>query len=310
MIESKPRIWSGFEGTAVLKAHLLDPRNLTKYPLPEVEGYSDFLQGARLPDDTDGGQSRVEIAGIVTSQSDIFIRRMVTARSVAKLGLREFFPDRNKHIHTGHERLKAEHLIQESKTARTGMLEDRPHKLGAEILKIMAAQATEDETERLIVLGAVSSDKSAAYIEALVDNAKLLYGDAEMSEFEYQADENVTNVGHRIKLGKATLEVVQLARYSQSAGEHFGRYLLGPEPVAEPEHVGFGKKVGEFLVKVIGPEVTRIGRSTRRGVVRATTYTVDTLTGRRHVTIEPDPNSTDMKVSIQPVPQDGEQSTR
>lgn len=310
MTENKPRIWSDFDGTAVAKAYLLDPRNLTKYPLPEMEGYADFLRGAQLKDDIDGAQDRIEIAGIVTKRPDIFIRRMVTARSVAKLGLKEFFPDHSQLIHTGHERLKATHLIHESETARIGMIEDRPQKLGAEILKIMAAQSTNEEVERLIVLGVVSGDKSAAYNDTLVNNAKSLYGDAEISEFDYRADDNLMNIGHRIRFGKSVLEVVPLAQYSQSSGAHFSRHLLGPGPVeAEPEPASLFSKV-TFFVKTVGQEgleLIKKGRDRARFAGHRVakfprTIVIETLSGVKHVTIGPGHMSDGTEVSAESVP--------
>ncbi len=311
MTEIKPQLYSDFDGTAVAKMYLLDPRNLTKYPLPEVEGYSDFLRGARLPDDTNEGQNGIEIAGVVTKRPNIFIRRLVTARSVAKLGMREFFPDDAKLIHAGSESNKAQFIYERSAEARTGMLEDRPHKLGAELLKTMAAQsATAEGDERYILIGAVNHGKSGEYIDKLVNDVRALYDSAAISEFDYEADEDVTSVGHRIKIGRATLEIVQLAPYSELSGAHFGKHLVGLRQTdAEPEPVSLTERV-TLLVKAIGREGQELVEKGRRQVHNARlraatlgrTFVIRTPSGDKKVTLESGDINAGTEVSIETIP--------
>ncbi len=311
MTEIKPQLWSDFDGTAVAKMYLLDPRNLTKYPLPGVEGYSEFLRGARLSDEATEGRDEVEVAGVVTRRPDIFIRRLVTARSVAQLGLREFFPDNNQLVHAGSEFKKAQFIYEQSVAARTGMLEDQPHKLGAEILTIMAARAVMDEgDERYILIGAVNNEKSGAHTDQLVTDARALYDSAAISEFEYQADENVTSIGHRIKIGRATLEIVQLAPYSRSSGAHFSMHLVGPRPTdAETEPVSLIEKV-TLLVKTIGregQELVQMGRrqahaARLRAATLRHTFVVRTPSGDKKVTLESGDISEGTEISIESVP--------
>jgi hypothetical protein len=107
------------------------------------------------------------------------------------------------------------------------MLEDRPHKLGAKLLEILAAQHdTEDATERRILMGVVNHGKSQDHIAELIETAMLIAGNDSITQFDYEADEDLVNTGYRIKIGKATLEIVQLAQYSHSSGEHFARELV------------------------------------------------------------------------------------
>jgi hypothetical protein len=224
MPEPKPKIWSDFDGTAVTTTYRLDPRNWLKYPLHGMDGYADFLDGARL---TEGEENLVEIAGVVTRRPDILVRRFVTARSVDMLELRKYFPNNSQLVHTGSEQKKAQFIFDQSAEAPIGMLEDRPHKLGNKLLEIFASQQNiDDAPERRILIGVVDHEKSQAHIAELIQTARQIAGSDAVEEFEYKANKELANTGYQIKIGDATLKVVQLAPYSRSSGEHFACELV------------------------------------------------------------------------------------
>ena len=111
-------LWSDFDGTAVGLKGKTDPRNWTKYPLPLKQGYANFLNGVHT--------SGVDIAGIVSRRPDIWPRRFVTHRSIAKLGLENYFNDTNV-ILAGSEFLKAQHVVARASNKQVGIIDDKPH---------------------------------------------------------------------------------------------------------------------------------------------------------------------------------------
>ena len=224
MIQEKYELWTDFDGTAVAGCDL---RNLSKRLLRDMPGFGDFLRGVQS---SQGGEdkpdARVEVAGILTMRPRILKR--FTTREIKRHGLREHFSSESQLFHVGRERPKAEFLVARSENARIGMLEDGPHRLAHNILNILATQENMTKTaERSILLGVVKHHKSQAYIDEFLNSSRKNFGDSVLSEFDYEADEGLTSTGHRIKIGRATLEVVQLAKYSEVSGRCFGNMLLG-----------------------------------------------------------------------------------
>lgn len=213
MSELIPRLWSDFDGTAVRIVSKINPCNWLKYPLPAIEGYADFLRGVRSTD--------VEIAGIVSRRPDIAVRRMATARSIAKLGFSEFFPYPDQIVHKGSEKAKGRFVAEQSRATAVGMLEDKPHKLGVAVLLgvlLEHAQRPESATYNPILLGAVNHGRSQEYIERLAAVADALVGNSiAVSEVED---------GLSIKADGFSMDVVRLQPFSQSAGQEFGRRLV------------------------------------------------------------------------------------
>jgi hypothetical protein len=197
-----PRVWSDFDGTGVEIVAKTNPRNWSKYPLQAIDGYIDFLKGVR-----DGG---VEIAGIISRRPAI--RKWVTARSIAKLGMDEVFPGVHPFVLAGSEDRKADFLANQSRYGVVGMIDDKPHKFGASLLKSLAeAQGQTNGDKQLIVLGAIDHSKKHEYLDRLADIV----------------DEG--NVGHLIEAGSGFyingtnfgVKVVPLEPYSAETGEAF-----------------------------------------------------------------------------------------
>lgn len=211
MPEHTPRLWSDFDGTAVSVARKTDPRNWSKYPLRGLAGYVDFLRGVQA-----GG---VEVAGIVSRRPNIFIRRIATGRSILKTGCAEFFTDKSQVVHAGSEMAKGRFVVEQSRASTIGMLEDKPHKLGAVILGAMLETTQHPETPQYpIVLGVVDHRHSQKYIERLTNAAaKLSTNDCVIRDI---GDDVV------VETETGVLHVTRLEPYSQQAGEAFAQKLL------------------------------------------------------------------------------------
>lgn len=209
MAEAAPRLWSDFDGTAVGLVKKSNPRNLSKYPLPAKAGYGDFMIGV--------ASTGVEIAGVVSRRPNIFVRRFVTARSIAKLGYGEFLPEV---IHTGSEQAKGNFLLYQSRRGTIGMIEDNPHKLGA-VLVASVKQPERLKTPRHpIVLGVVHHEKSQRYIDMLGNVAEAI------GELSVQETGPMTAIGLTIRGEGLALDVVQLEPYGRYVGQAFGQRLL------------------------------------------------------------------------------------
>ncbi len=219
MSEQTPRLWSDFDGTAVVIARKSDPRNWSKYPLRGLAGYSDFLKGVQ--------STGVEIAGVVSRRPDIFIRRMATARSITKLGFANFFSRSEQIVHKGSEAAKGRFIAEQSRQTTVGMLEDKPHKLGAILLGALTEPLQHPEaTHHPIVLGVVSHGRSQEYIERLVEQAKArTTGDLFVTEFASGVGPAAI-IGFRLEAEALTLHVTPLQPYSEDAGAAFGHKLL------------------------------------------------------------------------------------
>lgn len=215
MSEIAPVLWSDFDGTAVAIAKKTNPRNLSKYPLPEMRGYANFLQGFAS---TDG-----EIAGVISERPDTFIRRMATARSIAKLGYGNFFPRRDQIVHMGSEEAKGRFVAEQSRKTTIGVLEDKPHKLGAVLLGALTEDVEQPEQpQNPILLGVVKHAQSQRHIEELAKYARRITS----NDISVAWTGPMTSVGINIEANGISLQVVQLEPFSIFSGEKFGHQLL------------------------------------------------------------------------------------
>lgn len=208
MTKKAPVLWSDFDGTAVEIARRTQPRNWSKYPLPMVQGYADFLQGA-----SDGG---VEIGGVVSRRPDIFVRRYATMRSVSRLGLQQFFPDKSQLVHAGTEQAKGAFVAHQAETRVVGMLEDRPHLLGAVLLGIFNEAVSSKRPHYPIVMGVVAR---GALSQGYVKRLEGLVAETPDSETTQ------THTGFILQNEYTCLEVESLQAYSHMAGVQFAQKL-------------------------------------------------------------------------------------
>lgn len=200
-----PQLWSDFDGTAVEIKGKLDPRNWLKYPLPIIDGYEDFLDGV-----TNGG---MEIAGIVSRRPEI--RRLVTKKSIAKLGLQSYFPDSNKVHLMGSEDDKAGFIADKAlRLGSVAMIDDKPHQFGLSLVESLDVYP-EPNMHRNVVLGVVNHSKSPEYIERFFDEtSKNLWVNTA------QADDGllVSGLGFNV-------HVVALDPYSYETGRSFAKIV-------------------------------------------------------------------------------------
>ena len=215
MSEQRPRLWSDFDGTAVGLISRANPYNWSKYPLPKKEGYVEFLRGVQSTD--------VEMGGIVSRRPDIALRRMATRRSVAKLGINEFFAHPEQILHTTTEVAKADFVVEQSKITTIGMLDDRPHKFGKELLNSLArVEPGVDDKLHPILLGVVSHVRSHEYMDRFVREI----GTKAKAHWDiHEIDEQTGNPAFVFENGQHTVHMIALEPYSFPAGEAFGQKL-------------------------------------------------------------------------------------
>jgi hypothetical protein len=146
-----PELWSDFDGTAVELAKKHQPRNWRKYPLQMIDGYDEFLEGV-----SDGG---IKLSGIVSRRPNIKQRRRVTMRSIEENGLDRFFPEENV-VLTGSEQSKAEFILKQAECGVVVLADDKPHKIGSEILKILQSgvRGAEGGSGRTLILGVAGEE--------------------------------------------------------------------------------------------------------------------------------------------------------
>jgi hypothetical protein len=216
---SNVELWSDFDGTAVEIVRKTDPRNWSKYPLPGLAGYNDFLGGVR--------STGVPVAGVISRRPNILIRRMATARSITKLGFAELPNRPGQIVHTGSEEKKGQFIAERSREAVIGMLEDRPHRLGAILLGAMAEPMRHPKVHHhSILVGVVAHPRSQEYIDRLLELAEPLAGvGLDTREFVDQSELGATT-GFSFQTESLGLQVVPLHPYSRQAGEVFGNKLL------------------------------------------------------------------------------------
>ena len=195
-------MWSDFDGTAVELAGKMDPRNWLKYPLPMIPGYTDFLDGVE--------EGEVDIAGVVSRRPNIWPRRVVTERSIAQLGLSEYFE--GSHIHlAGSEIKKAGIVVARSIYADVGLVDDKPHRVGVEMIRVLEQFGL----PAVVKLGAVAHAGRTAYLDELKYRA----------EFAGAAVDESHDGQFNIAVGESTLRVVELEPYSFEAGQQFAEVI-------------------------------------------------------------------------------------
>lgn len=202
--ENGRELWSDFDGTAVGLKGKADPRNWLKYPLPLIEGYPDFLDGVR--------SEGIDSIGVISRRPNIAPRRKVTELSIATLGLTKYF-ENSSVVLAGSEAAKAAHVVERAKEASVGLIDDKPHRVGAEIIKLMG----ETDENLIITLGAVAHDKQAEYVGRLIGSAE----ETIMMEVEVPH-----YTSYRLWLGRSVLQVVQMEPYSVESGQHFAQHLV------------------------------------------------------------------------------------
>jgi hypothetical protein len=219
MTLENPRLWIDCDGTAVAG---LDPRSLSWRLFSGQPGFVEFLHGVQTPRGSeDNPDALVEIAGILTMRP-ILLERL-TRYEVKRHGLKELIPGDDQLRHVGSDGAKANVLVAESEHRRVGMLEDGPHRLVPKILSAFALREEADSTaEPLILLGAVNHGRSDSYMNRTLRSARSEFGPSAVSEFDGVNGET----GHRIKVGRATLDIVQLEPYTEESGRQFGSMLL------------------------------------------------------------------------------------
>lgn len=214
MIDPAPRLWSDFDGTAVAIARKTNPRNWSKYPLPGLAGYVDFLRGVQT--------SGVEVAGVVSRRPDILVRRLATTRSIVRLGFLEFFGNSSQIVLAGSEEAKGRFIAEQSKNAPIGMLEDKPHALGKVLIGVMQGSDYPIFPHHPITLGVVNHPKSQEYIERLAEHAAGLEA-VGVSTREVPSN---AGLGFSLRSESLSIDVVQLEPYTELAGKAFGQRLL------------------------------------------------------------------------------------
>lgn len=206
MIERPIEFWSDFDGTAVKKLQLWDPRNSSKYPLPPMKGYTDFIEGVG---------SEVPIGGVVSRRPNIAVRRWATNRSVKAMGLGEVFPP-ERIIHTGGELAKAAFVSALSERGPIGMLEDAA-RLVPDLAKIGAHK---QEFGHPIVIGMVEHPKREQRIDAMAAEILKLLGTGVYLE------EAIYGQGFSVHSNnEAHIHVIQMPPLGKPAGKEFGRIM-------------------------------------------------------------------------------------
>lgn len=226
LIQSTPEFWSDFDGTAVKVVPKYDPRNWTKYPLPKLPGYEQFLAGVR--------RGAVEVGGVVSRRPNIGVRRLVTARSIAVHGLYDYFPSRNQVRLTGSEAAKAAYVAALARQRVIGLAEDKPHKVGPLILSELVKALEFEEPSQFnprVAIGVVNHPRSGEYIDRTMDAVGDNAQEAGLHVFQRSGDGAVSVIGPDDRF---RLDVVQLAPYSEATGRNFASYLYDSQTQIKP----------------------------------------------------------------------------
>jgi hypothetical protein len=217
MASEIPQLCIDWDGTAVTG---LDPRERIKLPMEIMPGFPDFIKAvSKQPVE---GEPQVEIAEVFTMRPRIFLP--FTMSEIKKYGLSEYFQGRDQLVHVPSEKGRAGFLVAKSESVKkVGMLDNRPHCLAPPILDAFSTKRSMEMTdERSILLGVVKhEEKSQARIRKFLDWTRKNYGNLTIGEFDYGTDENADGVGYRIKVGHATLDIVQLGQYCEEEGDRF-----------------------------------------------------------------------------------------
>lgn len=211
----RPQLWSDFDGTVSKHYPMYVPMNWSKWPLPRIPGYSEFIRGVE-----DGN---VDIAGVISRRPKI--RRPMTAASIAQFGLRPYFKGSSL-VHAGSEQAKAAHVAKEAcKGPTVGMIEDKIFKFGTTLLEVIQANHSEGPVPR-VVIGATDTPHQAADLERFgnwaADRPDLTVLEATKSSYMPEANRQFTIYSRETSF---SLGVVALDPYSFEAGQDFAQIL-------------------------------------------------------------------------------------
>lgn len=213
---NKPPLFSDFDGTAVEKLNIKKPShwipNMLKYPLDMIEGYPEFMCGAR--------DTGLAIQSVISCRPNIRLRRIATKASIRKHGLDGFFWGENAAIHLGSEFAKADYIVSRAQKGDiVSLVDDEPHKVGVGIVRSMVECVDEEYgafVDQHVVLGAVNHNRSEEYTERFCEAVD------DIEEVGIRTTERGVYVfGHRLGI-----EVVQLGEYSRAEGESFALGVL------------------------------------------------------------------------------------
>lgn len=213
MAELAPELWSDFDGTAVVKKGKFNRHNWRKYPLPLIPGYVDFMRGIQSHD--------LQVAGIVSRRPDMSQRRRVTARSIAELGLDEFFASPEQIVLKGSEEAKGHFVLERSRKKPVALIDDRPDKFGTVVLDALSdPEAQTNEDGHTIVVGVVQHKRSWDRTMRLLQYARDLDNPSLRVE-EFATRTNLVVGGIRLCTDQLDLKIIQLPEYSVKAGDSF-----------------------------------------------------------------------------------------
>lgn len=195
-----PILDSDFDGTAVVKCGKLNWRNSTKYPLPEMPRYHQFLDGFRER----GGKT----GNIITVRKE-WLRSAATRRSISNLGLTEYFNPDQDITYAGTEDDKAQAIVDRIGRAY-GFLEDNPQKL---VPRVAALMAEVEIPRKVITIGAVNHPDSQERVSEAISRT---LDTVRKSEINY-----MNSVSTTIDIGRSAVHIVELDDYSFESGKRF-----------------------------------------------------------------------------------------
>lgn len=210
-------VWSDFDGTII---ESIPTNNITSWmrrPMGGIAGYEDFLRGIQL--------AEVSVEGVISRRPDSDLWQYFTQRSMARQGLGGYFRDATVHL-LASERAKAEWVIDRSRDRVVGIIEDRPHRLGASLLGLLTSMP-DDVVRRPIVVGAVQHSGTDLFFEKFLGQAEYLAGaghDIETTLNSFRAVDT-NKVAISVEAENFRLDVVPLPKYSERAGIVVGKYL-------------------------------------------------------------------------------------
>ncbi len=213
---TKSQFWSDFDGTAVEDLNNKNPlhwrRNVLKTRLKGLAGYVEFLQGIQ--------HQGVEVAGIVSRRPDIAIRRNATARSIAELGLGDFFRHPEQIVLTGSEQGKADHVVKQSRDVNIGIIDDKPHRIGPALLGALLRESDKSNGNHKLSLGVVNHEHSWEQTVSFLN-------DVDESSLEVSISEKLGSYATLTSQSdfRFRFTIVQLDPYSLESGKSFAEHI-------------------------------------------------------------------------------------
>jgi len=213
-----PIVHFDFDGTLVRVADRKYSRqNARKYPLQPVPGAIKFIEGFK--------SQGVDLGSIISRRPEM--RERITRVSLRDAELQGYFPDSYMDIRLmgqlfpwwKSEANKAQEVVRSAADRVTGMVEDKPHNLGHEMIKIMMAADAEQIFEPVVV-GVVDHPDAEKRISKLVDGVRGEFGDTVTVDEENGGIQFSKHSG-----GSFLLDVVLLDPFSFAAGAGFGERL-------------------------------------------------------------------------------------